>query len=264
MSLTTTITNADSVEALSSLESESVDIFVTSPPYDNLRNYGGHKWDFEGTAKQLARVLKNGGVICWNVADSIIDDSETLTSFRQAIFFKDVCKLNISDTLIWKKVHVAAPNSRQYHQMHEYVFIISKGKPKAFNPIEDRKNKYAGLAPFGRNSKRNADGEMVQLKQRKPIKEFGKRSNVWEGNSRAQENPCEKLDHPAMMPKWLVRDLIISWSNPGDLVGDPFAGSGTTGNQALQLGRSIWLNEVNADYIPMLRQSCIITGGLGI
>lgn len=264
MVITTTITNLDSVAALESLESDSIDLFVTSPPYDNLRNYGGHKWDFEGTAKQITRTLKLGGVACWNVADSIVNESETLTSFRQAIYFKDVCGLNVSDTLIWKKVHVAAPNINQYHQMHEFVFILSKGKPKAFNPIEDRKNKYAGLSPFGKNSKRDASGEMKQLKDRKPIKEFGRRSNVWEGNSRAQENPCEKLAHPAMMPKWLVRDLIISWSNPGDLVGDPFAGSGTTGNQALQLGRSTWMNEINPEYIPMVRQSCITTGGLGI
>lgn len=256
--------NLDSVTALKTLADGSVQIAVTSPPYDALRTYGGHSWDFEGTAIELYRVLCDGGVLCWNVADAVVDGSESLTSFKQAIFFKEACGFKVSDTIIWKKVHVAAPNSRQYHQMHEYVFILSKGVPRAFNPISDRPNKYFGQSPFSYNSKRQVNGEIKRTSARKPIAEFGKRSNVWEGNSRAQENPCKSLDHPAMMPKWLARDLILSWSNPGDLVVDPFCGSGTVGREALEHGRRAWMNDVNAEYMTMTENNCLTTAGLAL
>ena len=254
MNLKLTITNKDAAEAMAELQEDSVDLIVTSPPYDELRNYSGHRLNFPETAKQISRVLKPGGVCCWNVADAIVGNSETLTSFRQAIYFKDVCLLNVSDTLIWKKLHVAAPNSRQSHQMHEFIFILSKGVPKTFNPIKDRKNKWFGKSPFGQNSKRGVDGKMTLLNSRKPISEFGKRSNVWEGKSRAQENPCAKLRHPAMMPRWLARDLILTWSNPGDLVADPIAGSGTTGIEAYKLGRNVWLNEINPEDVEAMQK----------
>lgn len=246
----------DSVEEMRLMDSSSVDLVVTSPPYDKLRTYGGLVWDFENSAAQIFRVLKPGGVCCWVIGDAIVEGSESLSSFRQAIYFKDVCGFKVSDTLIWKKVHVAAPNSRQYHQMHEYVFVLSKGLPKTFNPIKDRPNKWFGKSPFSYNSKRQADGEIKRTNARKPIAEFGKRSNVWEGNSRAQENPCAKLNHPAMMPKWLARDLIISWSNEGDLVLDPFVGSGTVMLESEKLSRNSIGIDKNPDYAPIVRQHC--------
>lgn len=247
-----TLLVGDSACEMSLMDSDLFDLVVTSPPYDGLRTYGGLVWDFESTAKEMFRIIKPGGVCCWVVSDAVIDGSESLTSFRQAIYFKDVCGFKVSDTLIWKKVHVAAPNSRQYHQMHEYVFVLSKGIPKTFNPIKDRPNKYAGKSPFGHNSKRNPDGEMKVTSERKPIADFGKRSNVWEGNSRAQENPCAKLQHPAMMPKWLARDLILSWSNVGDLILDPFLGSGTVAMEGLKVGRKVVGIERNGDYVPVI------------
>jgi len=63
-----------------------------------------------------------------------------------------------------------------------------------------------------------------------------------------------------MMPKWLARDLILSWSNPGDLVADPFCGSGTTGSEAIANGRRAWLNDAHADYIRMAEKNCTVTG----
>lgn len=258
-----TVLEGDSAEIMKSLADESVDLVVTSPPYDGLRTYGGVlDWDFEATARQIDRVLKPGGVCCWNVNDATVDGSETLTSCDQKIFFNRTLGLLIHDTMIWKKVHVAAPNPRLYHQMFEYIFVLSKGRAKTFNPIEDRPNKYGGKSPFSFNSKRQVDGSIKKTRERGICADMGRRANVWEGNSRAQENPCAPLPHPAMMPAWLARDLIISFSNTGDTVLDPFGGSGTTGKEAIGLGRKAILCEKNTDFLKLIREQCDVTPGL--
>jgi len=135
----------DNVEALRQFPDDFVDLTVTSPPYDNLRTYNGFTWDFEALAKELYRVTKPGGVVVWNVNDATVNGSETLTSFRQAIYFKDVCGFNVHDTMIYEKSGFANPSTTRYHQVFEYVFILSKGKPKSVNLIRDRANKYVGI-----------------------------------------------------------------------------------------------------------------------
>lgn len=243
------IIHGDCVQKLREFSDSYFDLCITSPPYNDLRTYNGHcQWDFRNTAIELYRVLKSGGVLCWVVGDSIKNGGRTLTCFRQAIQFVDEFGFTFDDDIIWEKLHVAAPCSSRYHQMHEHVFILTKGAKKTFNPIKDRPNKWFGKSPFGQNTKRQSNGEFVKLAFRKPIAEFGKRANVWKGKSRAQEMPCKKLEHPAMMPKWLVRDLMKSWSNEGDCVLDPMAGSGTVGLIARQEKRSFVLIELNQDY----------------
>jgi len=122
------ILNMDSVAALKTLPDSSVQLVVTSPPYDNLRTYGGHKWDFDGTAKELYRVVCGGGVVCWNVNDAVIEGSETLTSFRQAIYFKDACGFRVHDTMIYEKSNGSKPDQTRYNPCAEYVFVLSKGR----------------------------------------------------------------------------------------------------------------------------------------
>lgn len=240
----------------------SIQLVVTSPPYDNLRTYGGHSWDFENTARQLTRLLCDGGIICWNVGDSVVDGSETLTSCKQKIFFREECGLRIHDTMIYEKSNFGQPERSRYHQLFEYVFVLSKGKPRCFNPIKDKPNAWAGTGTFGRNTLRESDGTMGERK-RNIIEPFGMRGNVWRGNTRGQEDCCDGVSHPAMMPKWLARDLILSWSNVGDTVLDPMAGSGTTATEALALGRKAISIEVNGDYVPLIdRATSNVTLGL--
>ena len=254
----------DCVNALPTLEAGSAQLSVTSPPYDSLRTYGGIKpfaWaDFEVVAKELYRVLCDGGVLCWNVGDSVVDGSETLTSAKQKIFFNEQCGFRIHDTMIYEKLGSFNPDDSRYCQVFEYVYVLSKGAPRAFNPIADRKNKWAGLAPFGKKTVRNADDSM-QNRTRYLTEEFGKRTNVWQGKTASQEQVCEALDHPATMPFWLARDLIQSWSNPGDTILDPFFGSGTTGKAAELLGRK-WIGiELNPAYAN-LAADCTAQQGL--
>lgn len=254
----------DSVEMLRTFEDGSVQLFVTSPPYDNLRTYGGHAWDFESTAREIYRVLCDGGIVCWNENDAVVDGSETLTSFRHAIYFKDVVGFRVHDTMIYEKSNGSKPDPTRYNPCAEFVFVLSKGKPRCFNPIKDKKNVTFGKPCFGIHTMREKDGSMSVRSDRKVAAEFGTRSNVWKGNTRGQEDVGKSLDHPAMMPKWLAHDLIISWSNPGDIVADCFAGSGTTAKAAIETGRKAIAIEINPDYERMIEQSTMTTPGLAL
>lgn len=122
---------------------EPVDLTVTSPPYDNLRSYQGYEFDFETIAKELYRVTKPGGVVVWVVADETIDGSETLTSFKQAIFFRE---LGFSvETMIYEAAGTGAKGSNYYYwQAFEYMFVFTKGQPKTSNRIADVKNLNGG------------------------------------------------------------------------------------------------------------------------
>lgn len=255
--------HGDSAKELSLLEPQSVDLVVTSPPYDALREYGAGEtpaWNFEATASQIHRVLKDGGVCCWNVNDQVVDGSETLTSCKQKIFFRESLGMKIHDTMIYQKRNFSHPEKRRYHQVFEYVFVFSKGSPKTFNPLMDRKNITAGcVGNLGVNTFTEADGSK-SVRSKKVTKEFGMRHNVWLGNTRGQEEMCVELKHPALMPRWLARDLILSFSNIGDTVLDPFAGGFTTCFEAMKIGRKsigvdCSLNYVNAAIVKYHQQN---------
>lgn len=243
------------------LETESIDLSVTSPQYDDARTYGGHKWDFESGALELFRVMKQGGVVCWNVNDMVKDGGESLTSCKQKIFFVEKCGFRVHDTMIYEKSNGSKPDKWRYNSCMEYIFILSKGRPKCFNPIKDKPNSTAGKPCFGKHTMREKDGSMSVREDRKIAAAFGTRSNVWKGLTRGQEDCGLNLPHPAMMPKWLAGDLILSWSNPGDIVIDPMAGSGTVGMKAIEHGRRAVLIEVNPEYIPMIKTSCDVPVG---
>jgi DNA modification methylase len=263
-----TILQGDCVERLQEIPDGSVQLGVTSPPYDNLRTYGGFTWDFEKTALQLYRVLCDGGILCWNVGDSVVNGSETLTSAKQKIFFREEAGFRIHDTMFYEKANPANPSDAQgrYNQCVEYIFVLSKGRPRAFNPIKDKPNVSFGEIRYGRKARRNTHGEINRgyFSDRTPAAEFGLRGNCWRGKTSAQESVCKAKDHPAMMPKWLAHDLILSWSNIGDTVIDPLAGSGTTGKEALELGRKAILIELNPAYIDIINQQCNVTPGLAL
>jgi DNA modification methylase len=243
------ITQGDNVEILRNMDAESVDLTVTSPPYDNLRAYNGYSFDFESVAQELYRVTKPGGVVVWIVGDATVNGSETLTSFKQALYFRDI-GLNVHDTMIWNKGSFSAVGSLQtrYAPVFEYMFVISKGKPKTFNPIKDHKNIHAGRPLHG--TLRNRDGSIKPASNiGKPIAEYGQRFNVWEISPHRI-----KQEHPAIFPEALAQDHVISWSNPGDIVLDPFGGSGTTAKMALLNGRRFIHIDVSAEYCEIARK----------
>lgn len=239
----------DSAEKLKEIPSSSVDLTVTSPPYDNLRDYNGYTFDFDTIANELYRVTKDGGVVVWIVADATIDGSETGTSFRQALYFKSI-GFNIHDTMIWDKDAFTATGSLRcrYASVFEYMFVFSKGKIKTFNPIKDKPNKHGGEPNNGMI--RQKDGRFRKKSNiGKPIELVGQRYNIWT-LSPAGKN---KTEHPAVFPFELARDHILSWSNKGDTVLDPFLGSGTTGLAALDTGRDFIGIEISEEYMRIAK-----------
>lgn len=227
---------------------ESIDLTVTSPPYDNLRTYNGYMFDFEATARELWRVTTPGGVVVWVVGDQTVDGSETGTSFRQALGFMAM-GFRLHDTMIYFKDSVTFPDSNRYHPSFEYMFVFSKNAPKTVHLLRDRKNKWGNTFTFGRKTERNRDGS---LKEKKItfIPDIGIRYNVWTINSGAghSSQDTKAFLHPATFPEALARDHILSWSNPGDLVLDPFMGSGTTGKMAKLLHRNFIGIDISEEY----------------
>jgi len=229
----------DCLERMKEIPDGSVDLTVTSPPYDNLRNYnnsldwGEHVW--KPVLEELFRVTKRGGVVVWIVNDATIKGSETGTSFRQALYAKEI-GFNLHDTMIWNKGNFTAVGALKtsYCPVFEYMFIFSKKKPKTFNPIKDRKNKRFGDKYH--QTVRQADGTTKDGhgKGKKRIAEYGQRHNIW---LNYPEKSNTKRCHPAQYPENLVKDHIMTWSNEGDVVLDSFMGSGTTGVACKNLNR---------------------------
>ena len=236
----------DNVETMKAFPDDCIDLVVTSPPYDNLRTYGGHSWDFEGVAQQLWRIIKPGGVVVLVVADATIDGSETGTSFRQALRFMEI-GFRLHDTMIWNKTGFTAVGSLQvrYAPVFEFMFVLSKGDVKAFNPIKDRVVLNSDDRQF--RTIRQRDGTTKQLSHKpKPSVSgaMGIRYAIWD-----VPNPGVSGNlHPAVFPEALARDHILSWSNEGDIVLDPFSGSGTTAKMAKLMGRQFIGIEINPEY----------------
>ena len=241
----------DNVEALRQFPSDFIDLTVTSPPYDNLRTYNGFTWDFEALAKELYRVTKPGGVVVWVVGDATVKGSETGTSFRQALYFKDVCGFNLHDTMIYKKQNYTPLTHNRYEQEWEYMFVFSKGKPKTFNPIKIP-CKYAGQLTWGKpNMYKDNSGELTRVEQT-VINDTKIKGNIFE--YLVGSTQTGKIKHPAMFPEALANDHIISWSNEGDVVLDPFMGSGTTGKMALLNNRKFIGVELSPEYVEIAKK----------
>ena len=233
----------NSLELLKTLDKDSVDLVVTSPPYDDLRNYDNSLlWDFEvfrGIAKELYRVIAVGGVVIWVVADKTENGSETGTSFKQALYFKEL-GFNIHDTMIYRKLNYVPLTHNRYEQEFEYMFCFSKGKPKTFNPIKVPR-KYAGTEHWGNASFYKSDSDELTQVGKKTVNDDKIKGNIFEYRIGSLQNE-DKIKHPAMFPLDLASDQILSWSNVGDMVLDPFMGSGTTGVAAISNGRNFcWI-----------------------
>lgn len=252
--------NDDCLIALTKIEENSIDLTVTSPPYDNLRTYNGNnaQWGepvWKSVIEELYTVTKPGGVVVWVVGDATIKGSETGTSFKQALWAKE-CGFNLHDTMIYQKNSLTFPDTNRYYQCFEYMFIWSKGKPNTCNQISDKPNKQANKTITG--NYRDIDGSLKEMsgsKNKRAIKENGVRWNIWQYNTGWKHSYTEDFlrGHPAIFPEKLAHDHIISWSNEGDTVLDPFMGSGTTGKMAKQLGRNFIGIELDKEYFEIAK-----------
>ena len=234
----------DNIEGLKKLDYDSIDLTVTSPPYDNLRNYKGFKWNFEEVAKQLYRITKIGGVVVWVVGDSTKNGSESCTSFKQALYFRKI-GFNLHDTMIYKKVNPIPLNHNRYEQCFEYMFIFSKLKIKTFNPLLEQ-CKTTGVLRNYRNPGRVKESAVRNRDELIITKETKYKNNIWEYVVGGKKE--EGMNHPAVFPEQLAQDHILSWSNEGDLILDPFMGSGTTAKMAKLNNRNFIGFEISQEY----------------
>lgn len=245
--------NESNLETMAKMPNCFVDLTVTSPPYDKLRTYNGYSFPFEDIAKELYRITKDGGVVVWVVGDGHEKGGETLTSFRQALFFQQI-GFTVHDTIIYKKNNFSVPFPDKYHQTFEYCFVLSKRKKKTFNPICDRKNKKAGKSG-GVQSITEKDGTRSK-RSAKIISNYGKRHNVWEYDTGMYLSTKDKyaFTHPAIFPEQLANDHIISWSNENDLIYDPFMGSGTTAKMSILNNRNWIGSEISSEYCNIIEE----------
>lgn len=244
----------DCLEKMKDIPDGSVDLVVTSPPYDNLREYNNNidEWNekkWSNIIQDIFRVMKQGGVVVWVVSDATMEGSESGTSFKQALWARE-CGFNLHDTMIWYKDAFTFPSPTRYHQCFEYMFVWSKGQPKTINLIKDRFNKWGGTKVHG--TSRNKDGNTFRKSNHNKgnVSDFGTRFNVWEQSSEKKNTS----GHPAVFPERLAKDHVISWSNKDDIILDPFMGSGTTGVVCKQLDRNFIGIEIDKEYFNIAKK----------
>ena len=245
------IYNLNCIDGLKQLDDNSVNLTVCSPPYDDLRSYQGFaEWNFEvfkPIAEELYRVTAKGGVVVWVVGDAVVNGSETGSSFRQALYFMEK-GFKLHDTMIYEKNSSSFParrDSKRYTQIFEYMFVFVKGKIRNdITLIADKKNKWAGWTNWGNKTHYDADGTLKTTGNIKQIPEFSLRNNIWKYSVSFND----KTGHPAVFPEKLAEDCILSWSVEGDIVLDPFSGSGTTAKMAMLNRRNYIGFEVNPEY----------------
>jgi site-specific DNA-methyltransferase (adenine-specific) len=255
---TNKIINGDSEKVLKGLPSDSIDLTVTSPPYDDIRDYNGYNFSdsvVENIITELYRVTKPGGIVVWVVGDATINGGESGTSFRQALKFIEK-GFKLHDTMIYEKNTSSFPAKRagtRYTQIFEYMFVFCRNKPKTANLICDKPNKWAGHTNWGKNTNRLKNGELQETSDIKPVPDFSPRNNIWKYNIGKGFNSSDKESHthPAIFPENLAEDHILSWSNENDVILDPFSGSGTTCKMAKKNNRKFIGIDISEEYCKL-------------
>ncbi len=240
------IYNENCLDTMAKMPDNFIDLTVTSPPYDNLREYKGYSFAFEEIAKELFRITKQGGVVVWVVGDATMNGSESGTSFKQALFFKEI-GFNLHDTMIYQKVNYVPLTHNRYEQSFEFMFILSKGKPKTFNPIMIPCKQAGKFEKYGLERRQN-HGLKHAMRLYDGTEFKATKENKIAPNIFAYTLGREKTGHPAPFPEALANDHIKTWSNENDLVYDCFMGSGTTGLVASKLGRNYVGSEMSFEY----------------
>ena len=244
------IYKSDCIEFMKQIEDNFIDLTVTSPPYDDLRNYNGYRFEVEKIAKELLRITKKGGIVIWVVGDKIKNGNRTLTSFKHALLFQET-GFNVHDVMIYKKKNTPFMRINAYTNCYEFMFVFCKGKPKTFNPLLT-KTKRSGKEKLVANKK--ADG--LNNKVWGILKEEKTRINIWEYAVGLGGSTRDKIafKHPAIFPEKLVEDHILSWSNEGDFVFDPMCGSGTTCKMAKINNRRYIGVDISEEYCKIAQE----------
>ena len=242
--------HSDCIELMKSMEENSVDLTVTSPPYDELRNYNGYHFAFEDIAKNLFRITKKGGVLVWVVGDKIKNGNRSLTCFKQALLFQTV-GFNVHDVMIYKKKNTPFMRTNAYTNCYEFMFVLSKGSPKTFNPLKVKTVRQGQeMLPFNKG----ADG--INKKILGELKPEKTKTNIWEYATGLHGTTSDRIafKHPALFPEKLAEDHILSWTNQGEVVFDPMCGAGTTCKMAFINNRFYIGCDISKEYVELTKR----------
>ncbi len=244
------IYNLDCVKGMRQLDDNVIDLTVTSPPYDSIRDYKGYKFNYKSIAKQLYRVTKKGGIVVWVVGDKINKGNKSLTSFMQALYFQKA-GFNVHDVMIYQKKNTPFMRSNAYTNAYEFMFVFAKGTPRVFNPIKTKtaRSGFEGL-PYNKKADGINKKAIGELKKEKTL------TNIWAYAVGLGGSTSDKIafKHPAIFPEKLAADHIMSWTNEGDVVLDPMCGSGTTCKMAKLTGRKYLGFEISNEYCEVTNQ----------
>lgn len=247
------IINGNCVDIMKEMPDNSIDMCITSPPYDNLRTYKGFVFPFDNIVKQLYRIIKDGGVVVWIVSDATINGSETCTSFRQALAFVDA-GFNLHDTMIFRKTNpVPQIYRKRYNNEFEYMFVFSKGTIETHHALKTP-CLHAGLELKGTTYKNYSKGEQKRSKLANPVKSEKIKGNIWEYVVGKKAVDQEAHGHPAPFPYDLAKDHILSWSNENEIVLDPMCGSGTSCVAAFDNNRKFIGIDICSEYCELSRE----------
>lgn len=282
------IIDGDVAKNLVNLGDNSINCTITSPPYFGLRKYSdnheseiGKEPDLKDYISNLQNIFgtlwhktRDDGTLFLNLGDSYIDNQLQGVPWRVALALADVGWILRSD-IIWKKPN-AMPSSikNRFTVEHEYVFFFSK-KKKGYSFYQDAVRE--PHVTFSENSKMR--GGRNHLGKRGGTPEAGKNA----GNSNLHDGRWDQAFHPlgrnkrtvweiplgkfrgahfAVFPEKLVETCINVATVEGDLVFDPFTGSGTTGLVAIRSGRNFLGCELVPEYAQMARQRILDGQGL--
>lgn len=245
------IKQGDCVSLMKNLPDQSIDLTVTSPPYDNLRNYDGYSFDYVSTILELYRITKDGGCVIWVIGDSTVNGSESGSSFKQALCFMD-SGFNLHDTMIYQKQNYIPLTHNRYEQSFEYMFCFSKGKPKTFNPIMIQCKNAGKVESYGLSRRGSLDSNQAM---RSNVETTYRETKDMKIHQNIFTYTCGnvKSGHPAPFPDKLAIDMVRSWSDEGDVILDPFLGSGTTAVACIKLNRHYIGFEISDKYIDIAK-----------
>lgn len=257
----------DCIEGMKLLPDNSIDLVVTSPPYDEIRDYKGFKLDLHNVGIEISRILKDGGICVMVIQDQTKDGRKSGTSFRTIVDWDTNTDLDIWECCIYQRR--ATPGawwSKRFRVDHEYIPIFIKGKrPQYFNKEhmkEPTKPEY-GLIKKGLGN-RNTDGTTIYDTSK--VYELPKEKDQgtvihYKNSSRETPKSSEigkiKLLHPATFPDKLASDFIQCFTTEGMIILDPFMGSGTVARMSKELNRNYIGFELSDEYIKIAEKLLI-------
>jgi DNA modification methylase len=242
----------DCVQLMTEMPENCIDLVVTSPPYDGIRDYNGAiKFDLHKTGEQVFRVLKDGGIAVLVIQDQTINYGKTLTSFKTIIDWCDNIGFKLFETVIYRKNgSEGAWWTKRFRVDHEYMPIFLKGdKPNYFNKDPLKVPSIHGGKMMTGSGARKTNGETQKTVTRK-INKMKCRGTVWDYLMAGDKNPLKRM-HPAVFPDAIPYDFIQCFCPEDGIVLDPFSGSGSTLAMAKKLGRNYLGFDIVSDYCDL-------------